>query len=196
MPEIDIGPIVLEDDVENAALEVLRAWVPWYLRRVDVHRELDPGTTPAPGWWGVGAELSRWAEEAPPALLVVAADLTLTEPHGPRASHGGLYQLNVGVTAAGADEAGSRALAYRYAAAVRFALAQQGDLGGLAQHTLVSGSRVQSPRDRGPVTCEIVSTVRVARVLDTRGVLPSTPQEPPQPTPIPAGYRIRVERHL
>jgi hypothetical protein len=197
MPAIDPGPIVLPSDVEAAVRETLNAWVPHYLAHIDEQAGLDRGTTEAPRLWDIASEnATRWREETAP-VAIVACPGTVEDPelHGEAGSYAAWWQVNIGVTAAGATEEGSRGLAGRLAGAVILALAQQGDMGGLAETTRWLGVRTDDmPRRRGVAAAEVLAHVRVRRVVDTRGLiprdLPADPTDPPAATPTPTRSRV------
>lgn len=195
--DIDIGPIVLDGDVEHAALETLQGWLAFYLARIDADLERAQ-PTPPPRSWSAASDGERWDEETPPALLVFTPGPSAGERHGPRRSYRATWPVNVGVTVGAATERGTRALAGIYGAAIRLALSQHPDLGGLAQSTRWLGARSDVlPRQRRHLAVEVAFEVQVARVMDTRGVtLPSEPGDPGSTPPVPVGHRIRVERSL
>lgn len=202
---IDIGPIILNGDVELAVLQMLRGddpdgttgWLAFYLAQIDAERgRQEP--TPLPLSWATASEGTRWDEETPPALLVFTPGPTAGPRHGPRASYRATWPVNVGITAGGATESGTRMLANIYAGAVQLALPQHADLGGLAARTSWLGSRSDVlPRNRKMLAAEIALEVEIARVIDTRGLtLPSDPTDPGSTPPVPVGQRIRIERSL
>lgn len=192
------GPIVTNRDVEEAARDTLKWWLPYYLGRIDVDHGRAPTATREPRSYNVASEDDRWAEETPPSLIVVSPG-TVDDPevHGEFASYAATWQVNVGVTAGGATEKGSRELASRYAAAVRYVLVQQGDLGGLAQRTRWMGERYDIvARRRALMACEVLAHVRVLRTVDGRGpiprVRPTNPRDPAAETPTPIEIETRV----
>jgi len=199
MAEIDPGPIVLPSDVELAVRDTLQEWVPFYLADIDRQQQRAAGTTRPPRTWDIASDGERWMEETPPALLV-ACPGTVGDPalEGPDGHYSAVYQVNVGVTAGGATEQGTRALAGRYAGAIIYTLGQQGDMGGLADATWWRGVRTDViARQRTLMATEVLAHVRIARVIATRGPhLPQTrpvdPTDPPLPSRTPSGLRVRV----
>lgn len=199
MPAAAPGPIVLQSDVEIAVRDTLKEWVPFYLADIDEQQGRQRGTTKAPRLWDIASEnATRWREETPPSLLVVCPG-TVDDPkmHGDDAAYGAWFRVSIVVAAAGATEEGSRAVAGRHAGAILYTLAQQGDMGGLAQHTRWLGyGDAPSPRDRSVTEVEVLARVYVARVVSTRGLLPrERPDDPTQPaphTPTPSAVRVRV----
>lgn len=197
MADLDIGPVVTPPDVEFAVRDTLRDSMPWYLGQVDVDNGLPRASTTPPRSYVTRSENERWAEETPPALVVACPGFA-NEPqkHGPRGSYGAWFQVNVGVTVGGATEEGTRQLAGRHLAAVLLVLGQQPDMGGLAKDTDIVGATIDTiPPQRTLIGCEVVANVYVARVLDTRGLIPRDLPDPPDPidqTPVPTGLRVRV----
>lgn len=199
MAVVSAGPIVLSSDVESAIRDTMKQWVPFYLADIDAQQGRARGTTKAPRTWDIASDnATRWLEETPPSLLV-ACPGTIGEPqlHGDNATYGCWWQGNIGIAVGGATEAGSRALAGRHAGAVTYVLAQQGDMGGLAQITRWSGSRTDvAGRDRSVVACEIAFRLYVETVVATRGLIPrDLPDDPitlPHATPTVIRSRVRV----
>lgn len=201
MPEVDIGPIITGGDIEQAMAATLKAWVPFYLARIDEALDLVAGTTQPPLVYGVSSAMHRWAEQVPPALIVVSPGLVGTpEMHGDSGGYTATWQVNIGVTVGGATEDGSRALAHRHAAAVRYVLAQQGSLDGLALATWWVGEQYDVVEARRSLmAAEVLAHVQVGRTVDTRGDLPGIPPVDPlppyPPTPTASGRRIRTTRN-
>lgn len=199
MAELVVGPVVTPADVEEAVRTTMANSIPFYLAEIDLQHSLPRGTTKPPRLYVSRADNERWAEEPPP-ILVVACPGTVGPPerHGDRASYGAWWQVNVAVTVGGATESGSRALAGRHLAAVTLALSQQTEMGGLTADSRWQGGRVDAvPPQRTLLACEGVAHVYVARVVDSRGLLPRDIPEPTQPTPAPptippTGLRVRV----
>jgi hypothetical protein len=194
--QVAVGPVVTAADIEQAVLQTLQAWVPFYLAEIDDQHDLDRGTTAPPRSWSVRSTDDRWLEEVPPAL-VVACPGTIGNPerHGDGASYSAWWQVNVGVAVGGATEAGARALAGRHAAAVSLVFGQQPAMGGLCDDAVWLGVRTDViAEQRDVLATEVAARVRVARVLDTRGNLPRTPPDPPTDLPpdSPVPDQVRV----
>jgi len=194
------GPIVLPSDVERAVVAQLRAWVPYYLARVDEAQGLAPGTTKRPRHYDAASDNDRrWMEETPPSVLVVCPG-TVSEPeqHGAAASYAAWWQVNVAVTASGATEAGSRELASRLGGAIVYAVTQQGDMDGVVQKTAWKGMRTDViSRQRPVMACEVACECFIRRVVDTRGptiptVAPIDPTDPADLLPQPDSLRVTV----
>lgn len=197
MAELTVGPVVTPPDVEFAVRDVLQDAIPWYLGEVDIQHDLARGTTGPPRLYIARSENERFAEEAPPVLVVASPDM-VGDPqrHGPRGSYGAWFQLNIGVTVGGASEEGTRQLAARHMAAIMLVLGQQSDLGGLAQETVLLGGRIDTiPPQRTLIGCEVLAQCYIARVLDTRGLiprdLPARDQPAGQTVPV-SGGTVRV----
>jgi hypothetical protein len=192
------GPIVLPTDVALAVSETLKAWVPYYLARIDEQHDRDPGTTVPPTSWSLATELDRWLEETPPAALVVCPG-TVGEPerHGDGASYGAWFRVNIGITAGGATEGGAWDLAGRHGAAVFTTIAQQADMGGLAADTRWGGMNIAETRNRKLMAVEAIALVYVRHIVATRGpllprVVPDPPTDQAAETPTPSSARERV----
>lgn len=199
MLQPDPGPILLQSDIERAISQMLSDWVPYYLAEVDEQQGLDRGTTEKPRFYDAASDNERrWLEETPPAVLIICPGTTRKpERHGDRACYGAWWQVNIGVTAAGATEQGSRILADRLGGAIMAAMVQQGDMGGLVERTEWLGRRTEMNRQRPVMTCEIAAECYIRNVVDTRGpqiptTLPSTPTGPADPLPQPDSTRVVV----
>lgn len=201
MPQPSPGLIVLPSDVEVAVRDTMRHWLPFYLAEIDEQQDRERGTTTIPRTWDVASDNdTRWLDETPPALLVVCPG-TVDDPslYGDAAAYGAWWQVNIGVTASGATEAGSRALAGRLAGAVTYTIAQQGDMGGLAERSRWRGVRTNVvARQRSVMAAEVLAHVYVRNVVATRGLLPRTrptdPTDPAAPTATASGVRVRTVR--
>lgn len=192
------GPIVLTSDVATAVKDTLEQWVPYYLSQIDEQLALDPCTTTPPRSYSVGAEMDRWLEETPPAVLVVCPG-TAGDPerHGDDASYGAWFRVNIGITAGGATEEGVHDIGGRLGAAVFTTVAQQGDMGGLAQDTRWGGVNVAPTRNRKMVAAECIALVYVRKIVASRGPLlprtpPAEPCGPADDVPVPSSHRVRV----
>lgn len=197
MADVSLGPNITGGDVEQVVVETLKEWLPYFLARVDEEHDLDPGTTIEPLSYNVSSHLSRWTEMAPPALVVVspglAGDPEIVGEHG---SYMATWRISVGVTVGGATEVGSRALAHRYAAAVRNALVKK----PVFDATWWVGEQYDTinPDRRSLIAAEIVFHVQVIRAVDTRGVFPDEPPTDPEDPGVgpitPVGRRIVTSR--
>jgi hypothetical protein len=181
MPQPSAGPIVLPTDVALAVKATLEEWVPFYLAEIDEQQGLERCTTKAPGSWNVATDMDRWLEETPPAGLIVCPGTEgAPEKHGPDASYGAWFRVNIGVTAGGATEEGSFDLGGRLGAAVYTTIAQQADIGGLAEDTRWGGMNVAPTRNRKLMAAECIALVHVRHVVATRGpLLPKIAPDPP-----------------
>lgn len=191
----DPGPIVLPTDVADVVRNTLETWVPYYLAGIDEQHDRDRGTTKAPSW-SASTDMDRWLEETPPAGLVVCTGTEgAHDKHGDDASYGAWFRVNIGVTASGATEAGAYDLGGRLAAAVVYVLAQQSDMGGLAQDAEWDGLQIAPTRNRKRMAAEIPARVYVRHVVATRGPLlplevPDTPSGEPDDYIQPSEVRV------
>lgn len=196
MPDYDMGPIFLDTDVEQHVADTCELWMPYYLGRADEGAGLEPGTTLIPRSYDVSNDEARWPEQTPPALLVVCpgtiGDLTLSGAVG---ALNGWLQVNISVSAGGADEAGTRALAHRYCAALREILMHQ-VRGELVDRIEMLGWRHDLiVRRRKLAASGVRAALRVPRILQTLGDFPDQPPGPGVPGFVPpTGARIVVDR--
>jgi hypothetical protein len=187
------GDILLTATLERAVCETLKEWMPFYVAHVDEQEELDRGTTAVPRYFDAASDDSRrWMEAPPPAALVVSSG-TVENPqrHGDRAAYGAWWQVNVAISAAGATEQGSRAIASRLGGAATALIVQQGDFGGLVEETAWRGTRIDKiGRERPAMIAEIACECWIPNVVATRGPLiprelPDDPTQPAAPIPQP-----------
>jgi len=109
------GPLFDEGQIETAALETLRLWLPDYLR--EARRQKDyPEIAPVKSW-GVSSEYDRWPEEGLPAVIVMVPG-TREDPEAEGDDYQPTYGLSVAVECAAGRGDVARRIAQIYGAAV------------------------------------------------------------------------------
>lgn len=201
MPELDydLGPITDDGRAEDRVLEQLRVWMPFYLERVDAARGLPEGTSPAPhdSKYFLTSFEERWAEQTPPAVLVVSpGTLGELELHGPRGTIAQWQQVNVTITVGGATEEGTDAKKKRYIAAARAVLLHQ-VAGDVVHRVRPLGQRYDlrtrnRERSRQRAAGGVRAALFVPDVIDTRRAFPTDPGQ--LTYVVPDSSRTAVER--
>lgn len=127
------GRLVGANHVEDAALGVLREWLPTYIYEVERQSGLAPGNIALPRSWRISSEVEKMPEDQTPAVVLSSPGIsTLPLTNGARQYQAQYVLEAAGVISArgGMEEAGTpRALrlARLYALALRACLVQQAD---------------------------------------------------------------------
>lgn len=211
MSEEDLfGPLVSTWLIQQRTLTTLRAWYPTYLAEVERQEGLEPKTLGRPeqplGYYpgvdffsaGPGAETPA----NPPLVIVSVA------PHGsPEMAdmwYEQLYQVQIATIVRGDTEEESIQFASLHGAA-QMLLAHIGDLGGLAERTVMSGApevEFADPNEADRRLMRAVTTfdVHVAPILNQFGPSGETPEETPEitelegkPKPLPTATETTLE---
>lgn len=123
--------IFVAHELEVAALETLRIWMPTYLQEIETQIGPTRGLIPAPRTYTTRNEFTTFPEDQMPICVVVSPGLA-DEPHVEgNGTYGAWFSLGVGVVASAATEEDTNHLAKVYAAAVRAIMLQQAALGGI-----------------------------------------------------------------
>lgn len=173
------------EGVEAAVVKTLQDWLPPALDEIYSQHQ-DPNAPPYPGSWQSFDVLERWPEQAMPAILVSVGEARDVELNGEW--YNARYPITVMVICAGADYPDTRLITRRYLSAIVIALAQQGDLGGIASSTrwettskLSAGQAPKRTIDGGSVTFITVVERVLRRYSDL--VTPPAPGVPPDGLP-------------
>ncbi len=129
------GPIVAVQDVEDAIVAHLRAWVPAVLREIEDQRGMDAGALMRARHdraYRGGVDFDSWSQDALPAYVVVVkpGDLEHTER-----GYGVFFQVGIAVVGVLPTEDRLRSVLSYHGAAVMVAMVQHGGLGGIAAST-------------------------------------------------------------
>lgn len=193
-----LGPIISDDQVEEAVLATLRNWVPLYLAEVERNVGLDPGfyDRPADSSYTARTDFDKWPEEWLPLVMAITPGI---EDDPPKDGYGHLrarFGIGVVCVVSSVDRLETRRYAYRLGAAVRAALVQHASLdlalGGTVRGVdLVGGRNNELPTedDRTIWASRQLFVVEVGNFLSTNGpgitVPPADPLEPlPEPPTI------------
>lgn len=130
------GPIVHAGQVEQAAEQTLRAWLPTYLREIERQHGRAQLALPAPRSWitlSQGDRPEDWPESGLPAVLLMCPGLASQPEREGSGRYRARWDLQCGVVVSASRPAATRELAQLYGAAVRATVLQRPSLGGFAQ---------------------------------------------------------------
>lgn len=175
--------IFVPDDLENAVMEELRAWMPSTLYEISIER--DEELLQSPLSYNIRPDNNQFVEDQLPALIIVSPG-TLNNP---RKSGDQVYEADYRILIVAIISSTGRVNVNRnariYAAAIRAVLVRRPGLGGIAMGGLWEGESFdEGPEEQGrslaSITVEFAYTV--PNVVQ-RGGGPATPLVPPQPIP-------------
>lgn len=183
------GPIVGPGQVEAAAEQTLRAWLPSYLAELERQTGLEAGALPLPAGYQTVSDLDHLVEQAlgGPILVLVSPGITDAPIAREAGITGARWTLNAVAIVPAESRARAHVLAGAYATAIRWTLVQQGSLGGLAaavdwvdeEYLAIA---TDDRRVLGAGRVEVA--VEVAVVLDRQaGPLPPPAADPAAPYP-------------
>lgn len=132
MTEDIFGPIFVGRQIEDAALETLRTWMPTYLQEIELQLQRVRGEIPAPRLYTTRNEFTQFPEDQMPMCVVVSPGLVSEPKREGDGTYNAWFALAVGFAAAGRDADTSRFLAQVYGAAGRAILLHKSSLGGVA----------------------------------------------------------------
>ena len=127
------GRLVGAHHVEDAAIAMLRDWLPTYLHEVARQSGVTPGTIATPRSYRVSAEPEKMPEDQTPCVVVISPGVSDSPLTNGARQYTAQFRIDLGIVVSargGMEEGGSpRALrlARLYALAMRAAMAQQSD---------------------------------------------------------------------
>jgi hypothetical protein len=124
--------IITGNDLEHAALDLLRARLPELVAEVERQRGQTPGERQTPRGYIVASQFAKWPEDQLPVVVVISPGL-VDRPR--RAGDGrarARWALSAGVINSAATIDRTRENTLDYVAAIRTLIAQEQSLGGLA----------------------------------------------------------------
>lgn len=123
--------IFVAHELEVAALETLRIWMPTYLQEIETQIGPTRGLIPAPRTYTTRNEFTTFPEDQMPICVVVSPGLA-GEPYAEgNGTMSGWFSLGIGVLASASTEEDTNFLSKVYAAAVRAIMLQKSDLGNV-----------------------------------------------------------------
>lgn len=186
MPSDPVGPIITPEDVLQAVLRTLQAWLPYYLSNLLSKRD-GPGVPqiPDPKSYHGGIDEGSWIGEVLPEVMVLTP-VPIGEPERPEYLQ--WYSLNVKVACKG-DQTVARAedearVQASYLGAALMLLVQQTSLGGLTQDLVMAGAPTitfPNPDERFIVQATVRFNILVGSII-TQGGPKGTVPEPEGPT--------------
>lgn len=201
MTSSPVGPIVAGDILEQAAIDTLRAWFPFYLGEIARQRGLDPGKYPNPRSYKITAEIQKWPEDQIPAVQVISPG----EVEGLQNDDDGYYRarhaLGVAVVVDGQDQSTTNQAAKVYAACARAILIHKPALGGIANGVFprpLSFNEIPPERTRTLAVAFAEIEIDVPDVLYAYPDLPETPpavpRDPLPDTPLVDTVEVETDR--
>lgn len=194
MAESIFGPLIVSTTVEQAVEDTLKRWIDTYLGEVERRSagrwRLRQITRPRS--WEVHSDVHQTSDRQLPAVVVESAELDRDRDAD---SVDGQWGITVTAYAKGTNRRNTRATVAAYEAAISLILEHKGSLGGIAQATIVGGSRfdaVPSQRDKTLAGAEVRIAVFVPSIAGRRGG-PDVPDAPP-PTQLPETSPTDPER--
>lgn len=137
------GPLLGTPTVESAVLNTLEAWLPAMLRVVERRHTLSAGLLrdpPGRNSYVGGIDFDSWQEDLCPMIIAVCKPLGAAD-RSP-AGYGQAFSVEVGAVVFTETENESRVMAGHYGTAIMAAIAQRGDLGGIAAHTRLASAPI------------------------------------------------------
>jgi hypothetical protein len=195
---LDLGPCVLETDVDDAAVAMLRTWLPIYMSKLELQRGMGEFTMPRPAEASITTMLdeSEVGDNQLPAVLIVTGTVeNLTRMGG--GYYSGDFTTIARCISRGTTPQGTRRNVAFMGAAVKLAMTQHPDLGGLATQLVWTGGRTRPPagdsrQGRYRTISDQSFTVSVDRILNDQSGPAGPPYDPVDPGGDPPGETVAV----
>lgn len=124
-----IGNIFTAYDLERAVIDLVKAWMPAYLGKIERLQSLAGGSLPIPRSYEIIQEFDSFAEEQIPKIIVISpgtAGEPIREGDG---TYKMTFILRIGIVVSASTRADTSRVARLYAAAVRTLILQHKGLG-------------------------------------------------------------------
>jgi len=177
--------------VEEAALSHVAAWMPVYLRELEIQREFpDDQHLPEIRSFTTFSRLDRFDEQQIPGVVVFSPGLAGAPTMEGDGSYTAIWNVGVSVFVSAPTIAATNRLAKLYTAALRAIMVQKQSLGGFANHVRWMDERYDDmflPEDERTISSGTgLFEVAVTDVINKRGGPRTYPfAEPPDPTAQP-----------
>lgn len=175
------GRLVTAEDVELAAIDTLRTWMPSYLREAERRTDREPNALPDIRNYSTVNEFQKWPEEQLPVAIFISPGTT----GKPKMEGDGTYRtswvLGLALVVSARDRTATNELAKLYGAYARAALLQHQSLGGFAEGLMWEAERYDSVRQEDTRTiaaANILFQVEVRKTVDERAGLAAPPDDP------------------
>lgn len=140
MPDFSIyGTVIEVDEVEDALLATLKAWIKPHLAYQANRRGLPVNTFEAPRAWPTVDEFDLRAHEQLPAIVIITPSTAPAPKRNERGQYRQTWPFEVRAAVAGKTERDARKLASAYLAAIKGAVVQNPTLGGKVEKTILVG---------------------------------------------------------
>lgn len=185
--------------IVDAALTVLKAWLPSYIAEIERQHDLDPKTLPFPRSYSTRTQTTKWSEDQTPAVVMVSPGLA----GAPKRDGNGVWRspwgLGVAVITSGNTQESVIANSSYYGAAVRACLLQRQPLPGVdgRLHWLDEDyTEIPEGQSRSLAAARVEFQVLIPHTVDDMaGPLPSA--EPPvDPYDPPAAWQTVTKTSL
>jgi hypothetical protein len=178
--------IVDGSQLEEAVSTHVAAWLPVYLREIEIQRGLTQDSLPSVRSFATFSHLDRFDESQLPGVVVFSPGLSSAPTMEGDGSYTATWNIGVAVVVSAKDQASTNMLAKVYAAAVRAIMIQKSSIGGFAVHTKwtdESYDDLGDPGDERTISAGVgMFEVAVEAVINKRGGPRTWPQaEPPDP---------------
>jgi hypothetical protein len=136
MSSVDIFlPIKDGSQIENAIIAHLNAWMPVYLREIEVQRSWpDDQHLPDIRSFATFSRFDHFDEQQLPSVVVASPGLSGPPKMEGNGSYTAIWNISITVIVSALDQASTNQLAKMYAAAVRGVMLQKSSIGGYAVH--------------------------------------------------------------
>lgn len=180
------GPLIVETDIDDAVVSVLRTWLPTYLGQIEVERSLTPGYLPRPVAGSYANTLldDEFLDHQLPAIIVTTAQTQGT----PEKSGDGVYyaswEVVVSAIVRGRKPPETRHTAALYGGSVRRVMVQQ--LPDSVSWESGHVAPVSDPTSAGRYLAAAINHFRVEidEALSVQGA-PTVPDAPPYVDGVP-----------
>lgn len=165
------GEILHGGQVEQAALDILRAWTPTYINEMCRQTGRDVGSLPYVRSWTVVNDFEKWPEDQLPCVLVISPGLAEPPTREGDGTYSARWALGTGVIVSSRSQEETNEYAKLYSAAIRAALLQNGSLAGFAEGTWWEDERyndLPSEDGRSLAAGQNLFTVEVRGVLASK----------------------------
>jgi hypothetical protein len=130
-------PIKDGTQVEEAVTEQLAAWMPVYLRELEIQRGWPADKhLPAVRSYTTFSRLDHFDEQQLPGVVVYSPGLNGAPKMEGNGTYTAVWNISIAVIVSAMDQASTNTLAKMYAAAVRSIMVQKPSLGGFAVHVV------------------------------------------------------------
>lgn len=185
------GPIPTRIQIADAAIEVLRAWLPAYLAEIERQQDLPAESLPRIRSFTTRTQTTKWAEDQTPACVVVCPGLAGPPQRDGQGIWRSSWGLGVAVVTSGNSQESVIANSGFYGAAVRACLLQKqplpkldGRLGWLDEDYAEIPESQSRSLSAARIEFEVLIPHTVDDMAGPAGLPPENPYLPPDNWPV------------